>query len=346
MRSGGLWRSRWAAFGAAVAVSVGAGGVVHFVSASSGAPSDFVAITPLRVLDTRDPVNVGLNGPFVSAVSQDLTVTGEIATTTGTQVVVPVAATGVVLNVTVVAPTSDGFISVRPADAPGAPATSSLNFLAGSIIPNSVTVQVPTTGVDAGKIELTYDAYGTAGPTADVLVDVVGYYQAAPAPGGGEVTTTTTTTTTAAPKTGFVSVPATSFFPGGAGDYGGYSPLFVGRYLTGVNGDGANRLLATVSLPDGATITSVEFHFWDASPLALELALVRYVKGSQVSEVIASVQPTGNIGAIRNVSPAVHTGSEVVDNDAYTYVAAAFASNWPANALQIVSLRVGYTEAA
>ena len=29
--------------------------------------------------------------------------------------------------------------------------------------------------LDAGKIEITFDAYGTAGPTTDILIDVVGY---------------------------------------------------------------------------------------------------------------------------------------------------------------------------
>jgi hypothetical protein len=36
-------------------------------------------------------------------------------------------------------------------------------------------VLVPTAGADAGKIEITYDAYGTPGPRTDVLIDVVGY---------------------------------------------------------------------------------------------------------------------------------------------------------------------------
>ena len=173
-----LWRSRWAAVGAAVAVTLGAGGVVQIVGAASSAPSSFVSITPVRVLDSRDPVNVGLAGPFVSAVSQDLTITGTIATTAGSQVVVPAGATGVAMNVTVVTPSADGFLSIRPADAPGSPATSSLNFSRGDIVPNAVDVQLPVAGADAGRIEITYDAYGASGPVTDVLIDVVGYYVA------------------------------------------------------------------------------------------------------------------------------------------------------------------------
>ena len=41
-----------------------------------------------------------------------------------------------------------------------------------------MTVKVPTSGGDAGKIEITYDALGVAGPTTHVLVDIVGYFQA------------------------------------------------------------------------------------------------------------------------------------------------------------------------
>ncbi|HSP28531.1 MAG TPA: hypothetical protein VLN74_08280 [Ilumatobacteraceae bacterium] len=156
-----------------MAVSLGAGGV--FFADAASPPSSVVMVTPVRVLDTRDPVNVGLNGPFVSAIGQDLQVTGLIATTGGPATVVPTGATGVILNVTVVGATASGFLSVRPADAPGAPPTSNLNFLSGQLVPNAVTVQLPTSGPDAGRIEITYDAYGVSGPTTDVLVDVVGY---------------------------------------------------------------------------------------------------------------------------------------------------------------------------
>ena len=160
-----LWRSRWAAVGAAVAVTLGGGGI-FVANAATSAPSSVVTIEPVRVLDTRDPNNVGLDGPFVSAVSQKLQVTGAA---------VPAGATGVLLNVTVVEPTADGFLTVRPGDATGTPSTSSLNFEAGDIFPNSVQVGLPTSGADAGTIEITYDAFGVAGPTTEVLIDVVGY---------------------------------------------------------------------------------------------------------------------------------------------------------------------------
>src|SRR6478735_4357475 len=100
-------RSRWAAIGAAVAVTLGGGGVFMASAAGPSAPSSVVTIDPVRVLDTRDPVNVGLPGPFVSPVSQKLKVAGSVATTSGTTTAVPVGATGVLLNVTAVGATAD-----------------------------------------------------------------------------------------------------------------------------------------------------------------------------------------------------------------------------------------------
>ena len=179
MKKNQNWRARWAAFGAVVAISMGAGGA--WITHAASPPSSLVMIAPARILDTRDSANLGLAGPFTSAVSQDLQVTGSIPTATGLATVVPAGATGVLLNVTPARAEAGGFISVRPADATGAPTTSSLNFDAGQVNPNSVQVEVPTTGPDAGKIEITYNASGRTGPTTDVLVDVVGYTLA----GGG-----------------------------------------------------------------------------------------------------------------------------------------------------------------
>ena len=168
-----LLRARWAAIGAAVAVSIGGGGL-FVANAASGPASSVVMIDPVRILDTR--TDVGLPGPFVSPVSQKLQVTGAA---------VPAGATGVLLNTTVVGPTADGFLSIRPGDASGAPSTSSLNFKAGEVVPNSVQVGLPTSGATAGQIDITYDALGVSGPKTEVLIDVVGYLVAGGGGGSG-----------------------------------------------------------------------------------------------------------------------------------------------------------------
>ncbi len=69
------------------------------VQAASSVPSSVVTIDPVRILDTR--TDVGLAGPFVSAVSQKLQVTGAT---------VPAGATGVLLNATVVNPDRGGVL--------------------------------------------------------------------------------------------------------------------------------------------------------------------------------------------------------------------------------------------
>lgn len=171
-----MWRSRWAALGAAIAVSLGGGGALLTHAAPGPNESTVVAVTPQRVLDTRDPTNLGLSGPFVSQVSQKLQITGNVAVASGgPTTVVPDGATGVLMNVTAVSPTADGFVSIRPGNATGTPSTSSLNVEGGSIVPNSVQVALPTSGGNAGKIEITFDAYGIPGHTTDLLIDIVGY---------------------------------------------------------------------------------------------------------------------------------------------------------------------------
>ena len=163
MAGQGMWRSRWAAVGAAVAVSLGAGG-----------------IAPVRVLDTR--IGAGLDGDFTSGSPRLLDVTGTIevvgadGVTIGSGSPVPDGATAIVANVTAVFPSTAGFVAMRPGNASGTPTTSNVNFTsAGVVSPNSVTVELPTTGAQAGKVQLFFQ--GTAASaTADILVDIVGYY--------------------------------------------------------------------------------------------------------------------------------------------------------------------------
>ena len=182
----GPWRTRWAAIGAAVAVTVGAGGL-YTVGADS-APSAFVAVDPVRVLDTRLD---GFGGAFTSAQPRLLTVTGTIPTvaadgiTVTNRQAVADGATAIVANVTAVTPSTPGFVAVRPGTATGNPTTSSINFTtSGVVAPNSVTVEVPTSGPTAGQIELFFSGASPAA-TTHLLVDIVGYYtavDAAPAP--------------------------------------------------------------------------------------------------------------------------------------------------------------------
>ena len=172
-------RSRWAAIGAAVAVTLGAGGL--FAVQAAETPSVFVPITPTRVLDTRDATNVGLAGQFVKGVSRKLKLTGTIDTSVGKREVVPAGATAVVYNVTVVVPSDSGYVALRPGFASGKPSTSSINFAAGVVAANGGTVKLPTSGPSAGTIDIFFKG-GATGSSTDILLDITGYY--APGTGG------------------------------------------------------------------------------------------------------------------------------------------------------------------
>ena len=167
---------------AASAVVVGSIAVPGQTLALPGASeSTVVTVNPTRVLDTR--YNVGLAGQFQSTVSRKLAITGKIPTyveatattaaVTTSKVVIPVGATGVIMNVTAVSPTSAGFLSIRPGDATGVPATAGLNFAPGDVVPNAVTVAIPTTGANPGQIDIHYG--GAPGNTMHVVIDIVGY---------------------------------------------------------------------------------------------------------------------------------------------------------------------------
>ncbi len=65
-----LARSRWAAFGAAVAVSAGAGGI-GLVQASGGAESTVTPVAPCRLVDTRSPGTIGVRSTPLGAGPDD-----------------------------------------------------------------------------------------------------------------------------------------------------------------------------------------------------------------------------------------------------------------------------------
>lgn len=159
-------RVRWAAIGAACAVAIGGGGfgVVRAV-VDEGVRSAYVAIEPTRVLDTRsgNPVS---NSSLALVVEGQITVVGAASRT-----VVPEDATAVAINVTVTGGQKRdgyGYVTTYPctsaSDAP--PNASSLNFENGVDIANALNV----TTSESGSICLY--VWGTA----DLIVDVVGYY--------------------------------------------------------------------------------------------------------------------------------------------------------------------------
>jgi Tol biopolymer transport system component len=121
----------------------------------------FTAMAPTRLLDTRTtstPIRPGE------------TLVLPIAGTAG----VPVTATAAALNVTAVAPTAPGFLTVYPS-LETKPLASNLNFAPGQVVANSVIAKLGTNGAVS-----IYNPYGNT----DVVVDLNGYFDAAEHHGG------------------------------------------------------------------------------------------------------------------------------------------------------------------
>jgi hypothetical protein len=164
-------RSRWAAVGAAVAVSLGAGGLMTAsAEVSSGDKPVVISITPCRIADSRPaPDNIGARN---GALGPDEAYTFMVHGTNG-NCTVPTDAIGVVFNIGVVAPTASSFFTLWPADAPQ-PLTSNLNFVGGqAALSNAVTVKLSSAG-PAGRVSI-FNKNGSAHFTADIVAYLVGH---------------------------------------------------------------------------------------------------------------------------------------------------------------------------
>jgi hypothetical protein len=158
-------RARWAAVGAALAVTIGAGGIMSAsASIDSGERTVFVPITPCRLTDTR--VAPETRGPRATPLKADETYTVQVVGTNG-DCTIPADAVGVSLNVTAEAPTDASYLTVFPANAPR-PLASNLNWITNQApVPNAVTSDLSPDG----KVSF----YNHSG-TVNVIADIVGYY--------------------------------------------------------------------------------------------------------------------------------------------------------------------------
>ena len=117
----------------------------------------YVALSPRRVLDTRD----GLGAPLAQVGQTPLEVTllgrGGVPTS---------GVSGVMLNVTAVTPTRDTYVTVYPGGG-DRPTASNLNVSVGQVIPNMVLARIGPEG--------TVLMYNNGG-VVDLVAEVVGYF--------------------------------------------------------------------------------------------------------------------------------------------------------------------------
>jgi subtilisin family serine protease len=133
--------------------------VVGYFAPPPGTTSAYTALTPARILDSRDGTG-GSSTRWAANETRAVQVRNEGG--------VPNDATAVVLNVTVTEPAANGHATVFPSNLAGPPNASNLNFTPGLTVPNLVMVKV---GPD-GKVKLTSSL-----SSAHYIADVVGYYK-------------------------------------------------------------------------------------------------------------------------------------------------------------------------
>jgi hypothetical protein len=131
--------------------------------------SNYVPLTPFRILDTRSTSCIQCSGGALGAsVTRTVPITAYTDPTSHQSV--PADATAVVINVTAVSGTSSSLLAVYPTGT-GQPTASNLNFTKGTVVPNLVTVTLGQGG--------DVNVYNAAG-TVNVLADIEGYFEPEP----------------------------------------------------------------------------------------------------------------------------------------------------------------------
>ncbi len=121
-------------------------------------PGSYFTVPPCRVVDTR----IGSGGILSSGVATSYPIRASCG--------IPLAATAVAANVTVVGPTGSGFFTLYPGGT-GAPATVTLNFGAGQTRANNAIISLGTDG------SIAVLPFVSGGGQAHLVVDVTGYFE-------------------------------------------------------------------------------------------------------------------------------------------------------------------------
>lgn len=133
--------------------------VFGYYSNDNGQPT--TTTEPFRLVDTRSGIG-GLNSPFGSDETRPFRAAG----TRG----IPSTATAIWVNLTVVSPSAEGFLSAYPTGTQS-PDVSNLNWRPGDINPNMALIPLNSQGFFDISVVMPWDSTARA----DVLVDVLGW---------------------------------------------------------------------------------------------------------------------------------------------------------------------------
>ena len=127
-----------------------------------GSGQDYFTMTPTRILNSRSIPGPVVGAPtFHANIAQAFQVQGFMG--------IPGDATAITANLTVTGQTKAGYVSLTPA-LDNNPLTSTINVPLGDTRANGLTIQI---GLD-GKVSAVYKAVSG---TADLILDVTGYYR-------------------------------------------------------------------------------------------------------------------------------------------------------------------------
>lgn len=232
------------------------------------------AITPARILDTRNGAPVAAGGTIVQSV-------------TGVGGVPASGVSAVVLDVTVTQPTSSSFLTVY-ADGGARPPTANLNFVPDQTVTNLVVAEV---GAD-GKVAI----FNAAGST-HVVVDVDGWFESDGATSGGGRYSPVPATRILDTRTGAPVAPGGTIV----------EPV-IG--VGGVPASGVSAVVLDVSVtqPTASSFLTV-YPDGEARPLTADL---NFVAGQTVTNlVVAKVGADGKV-ALFNYAGSTHVVIDVV----------------------------------
>jgi len=125
----------------------------------------FTGATPKRLVDTRNGTG-GQDSVVNRGQTIEIPIRGQTLSVQGADQTVPIGATAAALNITVVSPTGDGFVTAFPCGATQ-PNASNLNYLAGDVVANNVTAPIG----ENGSVCLTSSA------DSYVIVDISGWFE-------------------------------------------------------------------------------------------------------------------------------------------------------------------------
>ncbi|HSS45246.1 MAG TPA: hypothetical protein VLO07_07890, partial [Thermoanaerobaculia bacterium] len=124
-------------------------------------PFSFFTLPPCRVVDTRNAAGAYGGPALVAGADRSFILIGQCG--------IPATATAVSLNVTVVQPTTGGFLTLYPGGTT-LPLASTINYRSGQVRANNAVVPLGA----AGDILV---RCGQGGGTAHLVIDVNGYFQ-------------------------------------------------------------------------------------------------------------------------------------------------------------------------